>query len=210
MKPMDIEHLLRWTYREELCKGGDIISSSFGIVIRLGQLGTIVDDQFGSNNKLPPIFGEPHPDAFVVDRYARQLPYPASPLVIGNASAGTRPHWYPNPIKVLPIRDGSRVRIVGECRGKDRYTLGSYCPLKFDPPLATVAHARAEYGVWFGALVHLAVVLQLQLSEHVATYPAASSKPWQTPDAVPHVLYNTAQEPAGRSIAPFKRYEPKW
>ena len=192
MKPMDIEHLLRWTYRDELVKGGDIISSSFGIVIRLGQLGTIVDDQFGSNNKLPPIFGEPHPDAFVVDRYARQLPYPASPLVIGHASAGTRPHWYPNPIRVLPIRDGSRVRIIGECKGRDRYTLGSHCPLRFDPPLATVAHARAEYAVWFGALVHLVVVLSGRLGAHVATYPQASPKPWQTPDAVPHVLYNTA------------------
>ena len=191
MKPMDIEHLLRWTYRDELVKGGDIISSSFGIVIRLGQLGTIVDDQFGSNNKLPPIFGEPHPDAFVVDRYARQLPYPASPLVIGHASAGTRPHWYPQPIRVLPIRDGSRVRIIGECKGRDRYTLGSHCPLRWDPPLATVQHARAEYAVWYGAMIHLVVVLGRQLAEHVATYPHASPQPWERPDAVPHVLYST-------------------
>ena len=78
------------------------------------------------------------------------LPYPAKPLVILHASAGTRPHWYPQPIRVLPMRDGSRVRIIGECKGRDRYTLGSYCPLRFEPPLAAVAHARAEYAVWFG------------------------------------------------------------
>ena len=210
MKPIDIERLLHWTYREELVKGGDIVSSSFGIIIRLGQLGTVVDDQFETHGKLPPIFGEPHADARIVDHHVQQLPYPAKPLVILHASAGTRPNWYAQPIRVLPMRDGSRVRIVGECKGRDRYSLGSYCPLKFDPPLATVAHARAEYAVWFGALVHLAVVLTGRLAEHVATYPAASAQPWQTPDAVPHVLYNTAQEPAGRPPVRWKVYEPKW
>ena len=194
MKPIDVERLLHWAYRDELVKGGDIVSSSFGIVIRLGQLGTVVDnDQFEHVGKLPPIFGEPHPDAKLIEREVNRLPYPAKPLVILHASAGTRPNWYAQPIRVLPMRDGSRVRIIGECKGRDRYSLGSYCPLRFEPPLATVAHARAEYGLWFGALVHLAVVLGRRLAEHVATYPAASPQPWQTPDAVPHVLYNTAR-----------------
>ena len=47
VKQVDIEKLLHWSFREELCKGGDLVSSSFGIIIRLGQLGTVVDhDQF--------------------------------------------------------------------------------------------------------------------------------------------------------------------
>ena len=201
MKPMDIERLLRWAYRDELVKGGEAPASSYGIILQFGDLGVVVDDQFGSNNKLPPIFGEPHADAFVVDRHVQQLPYPAKPLIVMHASAGTRPHWWPQPIRVLPTRDGSRVRIIGECKGRDRYTTGSYCPLRFEPPLATVAHARAEYAVWFGALVHLAVVLAGRLSAHVATYPAASPKPWQTPDTVPHVLYNTDTSPTDGATA---------
>ena len=69
MKPIDVERLLHWAYRDELVKGGDIVSSSFGIVIRLGQLGTVVDnDQFEHVGKLPPIFGEPHPDAKLIER----------------------------------------------------------------------------------------------------------------------------------------------
>ena len=193
MKPIDIERLLHWAYREELVKGGDIVSSSFGIIIRLGQLGTVVDhDQFDDVGKLPPIFGSPHRDAKAIEHYVNLLPYPAKPLVIGNASAGTRPHWYPQPIRVLPTRNGSRVHVVGECHRRDYYSTGSYCPLRFEPPLATVAHARAEYALWWQALAHLAVGLNGRLLEHRALHPGASPRPWDVPETRSRVLYSTA------------------
>jgi hypothetical protein len=191
MKSMDIEKLLVWAFRDELPKGGATAWTPWDFLMRYHELGTIIDDQFGPLSTLPPIFGDPHPDALEIARVVRSRPRPAEALLVTHAIANTRPDWKPQPIRVLPIRDGSRVRIVGKNVGKHNgrsyYGEGSYCPLRYEPTLDEVQHARSEYSAWHAGLMDLVFILQLR--EHEATGPHVSAAPWLEPESKPRVLY---------------------
>jgi hypothetical protein len=190
MKPLDIERLLQWAFIDELPKGGANPYSRWNFFARLLELGGFVDDQFGPPTRLPPIFGEPHPDALEIARVVRRLSYPASELIAIHASARNRPEWMPQPIQVLPITKGTRYAVVGENRGKHRgrvyYSEGAYCPLQWVPTLEQIADARAEYSAWHTGLRILVVTLQLR--DHEATGPAASAAPWLKPEPQSRVL----------------------
>lgn len=74
MKLMDIEKLLQWAYRDELTKGGPAPHSPWEPILSYGERGGMaIDDQIGPAMKLPPIFGEPHPDALTLGRLVRQI-----------------------------------------------------------------------------------------------------------------------------------------
>jgi hypothetical protein len=146
MIAIDVETLLAWAYRDELCKGGEV-TAGVGF-FTLAELGTLVDgDQFGSTARLPPIFGEPHPDAIAIDRAVRALPdieidwersgaafigepakhmpdplarYALRPsvLLIMHGKMGSRPQWRTDPMRVRGIRvQGGGCRIVGTVSG---------------------------------------------------------------------------------------------
>lgn len=194
MKKVDIEKLLVWAYQDELVKGGDTSSASnYGILLNYAELGTRVDDQLGPSMRLPPIFGEPHPDAIEINRLVYRLQKPAQALIIMHARMGTCPDWLPEPIKISAIRDGSRVRIVGKALGTNRnktirYAEGTYCPLQWSPSAADIDHAHAEYKAWHDGL--LSLVNDLQLTEHIAVKPSAAPEPWVVDNVKPRIIFS--------------------
>ena len=201
MKRIEIEKLLQWTYCDELTKGGDTSSASnFGIMLSYAELGTRIDDQLGPFMKLPPIFGEPHADALEINRLVYRMANPARALIIMHARMKTRPDWHPEPIRIFPVRNGSKVHIVGECKGRNRYTTGSYCPLRYEPTLSDVEHARNEYRAWHAGL--LSLVKDLQLTEHIATPPDAAPEPWIADKPKRRVLVHLTS--GGKSLTSYE------
>jgi hypothetical protein len=186
MKRHDIEQLLQWTYLEELCKGGEGSSGpQWDLVMLLGARAERPE------SRLPAYFGGPHPDAIAIHRAVQQLPSPAPALILKHATLQTRPDWLPGPIRVVGIFKGPRAHIVGECRGHNKYTTGSYCPLRWVPTAADINAARLEWRCWWEALV---ILRMLRLSEHVVTGPAAPMSPWLNPPAkVGRVLQSQRQ-----------------
>lgn len=99
-------------------------------------------------------------------------------LVASHAIKGTRPDWYeeqPMPKRMRAETSGN-IKIVGECRGRDLYTLGSYCPLRYEPSPMTVVQSRADYAAWHLGLVVLSETLVLDSFE--ALPPKAVATPW--------------------------------
>lgn len=196
-RAIDIEKLLHWVYRDELCKGGSEAWSPWDAIFRLATLGVRVDDQLGPVARLPPIFGDPHPDALLVARYVGRLPHRSAVLVTIHAKMATRPAPWEGPICVLPVRDGSRVRVVGKSYGRASngrwryYTEGSYCPLRFEPSLSEVAWSRSEWTCWRDGLIELQGSLAGQLDEHQATGPELEAEPWNVAEAASRILYAT-------------------
>lgn len=135
-------------------------------------------------------------------------------LVAMHAIRGSRPDWYeeqPQPKRVQAER-GVNAKIIGECRGKDLYTLGSYCPLRYDPSPMTIVHSRADYSAWHRGLVTLSQTLQLE--KFVALTPKASSMPWvDEPKTDARVLPGNIEQSTtlplspsrGRSRSPLRR-----
>ena len=114
-----------------------------------------------------------------------------SALVTTHAVMGTRPDWLygvPRPCQTPALRGGGAA-IVGECRGKNLYATGTYCPIRWAPSPIDIVLDRADYHVWHQALTRLAA--ELVLTEHVALPPAASPAPWLTPEK-PHRIYSYA------------------
>jgi hypothetical protein len=101
-----------------------------------------------------------------------------SALVAMHAVRGTRPDWReesPKP-SMVPALKGPNAMIVGECRGRNVYSLGSYCPLKYEPTPLSIVSSRAEYIAWHQGLTKLAETLQL--AKFAALPPKASITPW--------------------------------
>lgn len=99
-------------------------------------------------------------------------------LVAMHAIRGSRPDWFedhPQPKRIQADR-GTHAKIVGECKGRDLYTVGSYCPLRYEPSPITVVHSRADYAAWHKGLVVLSETLSLE--KFVALPPKASPTPW--------------------------------
>ena len=118
-----------------------------------------------------------------------------SVLVTHHAVMRTRPDWTsadPKPFPT-PASHGRGSKIVGECRGKNLYTTGSYCPLRWSPSPIDVVLGRADYHLWRAALVQLSQTLQLD--DHQALPPAASAAPWINPNTPMRIWrYATAKE----------------
>jgi hypothetical protein len=101
-------------------------------------------------------------------------------LITMHGSMGTAPDWRTEemrPYMVPPAHgDQSRASIVGERTGQNRYTIGSYCPLQWEPSPVSVALARGDYAAWHAGLVMLAETLHLE--KHKAMPPTAPAQPW--------------------------------
>jgi len=104
-------------------------------------------------------------------------------LVTSHAIKGTRPDWneeHPSAGMVPhPLRE-SLPTIVGNCEGKNRYSLGSYCPLRWTPSPLSVVTSRVDYAVWHQGLCTLAQTLQLE--KFTPLPPKAPAMPWVDQD----------------------------
>jgi hypothetical protein len=101
-------------------------------------------------------------------------------LVTMHAYRGDRPDWCPSGPRAYWIEathgPRGRPQIVGECRGKNLYTAGSYCPLQWDPSPLAIALERLDYVAWWRGLRELSETLELDA--HQALPPAAPELPW--------------------------------
>lgn len=100
-------------------------------------------------------------------------------LVYSHAVKGTRPgDWRTAGLQAVPTaaERGPLAKVVGLCKGKNSYSSGSYCPLRWEPSPVKVVLARAAYFAWHQALEQLAA--ELELAEHIALPPAISGTPW--------------------------------
>jgi len=99
-------------------------------------------------------------------------------LVTMHARMGTRPDWFPDIPKPehVPSARGSNPKIVGECRGRNYYSTGAYCPLRWEPSPLAIAEARADYLAWWRGLDQLA--RSIRLEKFSALAPAAPEMPW--------------------------------
>jgi hypothetical protein len=99
-------------------------------------------------------------------------------LVTVHAIKGTRPEWrdeMPVP-SMMPAAKGPNAAIVGECKGRNIYSTGSYCPLRWSPSPLSIVTSRAEYAAWHQGLVILSQTLQL--AKFIALPPKAPATPW--------------------------------
>lgn len=102
-------------------------------------------------------------------------------LVTMYAVRKSRPDWRTDQMRpVRTVARGDTPSIVGECRGKNLYTTGSYCPLIWTPSPIEVVMARADYVAWRQGLVHLSQTLTL--IDHIALPPSAEATPWISPE----------------------------
>lgn len=105
-------------------------------------------------------------------------------LVTAHAIKGTRPDWRddePYPGMTRSSR-GTGAMIEGECRGKNLYTTGSYCPLSWSPSPIDVVLGRADYFAWYQGLLTLSQTMVLERFE--ALPPKAPRLPWFGDDEV--------------------------
>lgn len=128
---------------------------------------------------------------------------PTKVIVMKSAILG-RPDWYPDPPTPhgLPAERGPNFTIRGKCRGKNLYTLGTHCPIVWEPPAIDIARGRADYVAWWHGISALAATLDLEA--HIATAPAAPVDPWRTAE-VRGKIYASAYQPAKRlPLAPSR------
>jgi hypothetical protein len=117
-------------------------------------------------------------------------PFKTAALVTMHAKMGTRPDWHsepPRPCMVEPEKGPkNRGKVVGECRGKDHYTTGSYSPLRWEPSPLSIGIARLEYAAWHSGLCIL--VETLELARHAPLPPAAPAQPWHEREPVRQIF----------------------
>ncbi len=111
-------------------------------------------------------------------------------LVTMHAVRGTRPDWVedsPEP-EMVPAERGPNAKIVGECKGKNLYSSGAYCPLKWSPSPLSIVSSRAEYVAWHNGLVELSN--RLLLAKFSPLPPRAAATPWLERDEQPETERN--------------------
>lgn len=211
-KAVEIEKLVRWTYTEELTKEATSSAEGIWDHIALGtahddgrgrgsaqryphfglphpdaytiaQAVTALPDLAANRIDTDWLMGDlvalyRERDAIMV----RSLRTAA--LVVMHAKMGTRPDWYgetPQPQQTL-ARRGPGVELVGRCKGKNLYSAGSYCPLRWEPAPLEIAEGRADYAAWWRGLEILSQTLVLR--DHDVLPPSCPADPWRTAEPV--------------------------
>lgn len=99
-------------------------------------------------------------------------------LVTSHAIQATRPDWREEPPKPQMVQavKGPYAMVVGECRGRNLYTTGSHCPLRYEPSPISILQSRADYLAWHDGLVRLVAALDLEKFKPLP--PKAPQIPW--------------------------------
>lgn len=203
-RPVEIERLLQWAFRElpnraafgprgaqsawqRAQYGCPISSSPSSSAIPHRDALIIVDEVAGLRGRLAIDFdrwkafllGDLLPLAVGIDD--PKISVSGGDLVEVHARTGVPPDWRRLPPRAKPIieRNG-KPRVKGKRYGKDRYSEGAECPLRW-VDLAEIARSRAEYAVWRGSLDQLVKSLNGKLKDHIASPPAALPAPWTRP-----------------------------
>lgn len=124
-------------------------------------------------------------------------------LVIMHAKMDSRPDWHaehPRPRFVPNPKNHAEPSIIGKRGGRNLYTIGSHCPLRWEPSPITIALARADYAAWHHGLCVLADTLELEA--HEVERPAAPAQPWVTGEAARSVYF--AGGPVSSAPLPVK------
>lgn len=210
MQSKEIERLLQWAFCDELPKrkafGPRGAQSAWQSVESYARLGCRVQSSSSASNSMLP-----HRDALIIADAVAALPgvvvdlrheallgglsalaeviaapqikLSAVDLVEVHARSGVSPDWcrhQPRPRAV--IGPNGKQTVCGKRYGKDRYSDGAHCPLRWgDPTVESIARARAAYTVWWQSLDGLAKSLDGKLKDHVASAPAALRAPWLRP-----------------------------
>lgn len=128
---------------------------------------------------------------------------PTAALVTQHAVRASRPDWFnqePRP-HMVPALKGPNARIEGECRGRNLYSAGSYCPLEWEPSPVSVIMARVDYAVWWSGLNTLADTLVLE--KFTALHPTAPPTPWIDDDEPEPTILHTPPAPFRGSYGLF-------
>jgi hypothetical protein len=211
MQSVEIERLLQWAFREELPKrygfGPRGPQSAWQIAERHARLGCLIQASHSATCS-----AIPHRDALLIaDEVAGlrgcvavdlrlehflgdfapladqittpQISLNEADLVESHARAGVSPNWCRYLPKAAPvIGPNGKQKICGKRYGKDRYSEGAHCPLRWgNPTIESIARARAEYTIWRGSLDRLAKTLNGKLKHYTAAPPAALQAPWARP-----------------------------
>ena len=123
-----------------------------------------------------------------------------SALIRYHSIMRSRPAWgrdyEPFPARIQPARGpAGSAAIVGECRGADKYTAGSHCPLKWCPSVIELARQRANYVAWHDGLGRLVMALRSRLEAFEPTTPECAPEPWNHSEAAPRVLRDMISRP---------------
>ena len=123
-------------------------------------------------------------------------------MVSMHARMASRPPWRrmaPQPIWTVPER-GKAPMVVGECRGRNLYLEGSYCPVSYTPSPVDIVLQRAEYLIWHHALGLVCESLDrvTWLADHVALRAEAPREPWRNGEAKKVILTVGTKKPLAR------------
>jgi hypothetical protein len=122
-----------------------------------------------------------------------------SALVTMHAMKGTRPDWIedsPHPLPTPAVK-GPNAMVLGECEGKNRYSLGASCPLIWSPSPLSIISTRAEYVAWHHGLATLARTLQTEKFNPLP--PKVSRTPWlDAPVEAGHDVKSVMPTPSNR------------
>lgn len=211
MRQVEIERLLQWTFCEQIKGAARQcgMQSAWGIVERQLRLGCRI--QSGSTGAGTATLSFPDADALVVAREVQKLDanvvvdwsvskgallgdlvglapdeqllaFNEIELVVEHAQERAPPIWNVGQPKLSPtVLANGKPAVSGSRYGKDRYSEGSHCSLRWaQPTIEGVAMVRARYVVWHSALTRLAASLQGKLKNIAVMAPVASPAPWNT------------------------------
>lgn len=223
-RPIDIEALLRWAYRDELPKREPTgFSAGFGSH-------PVVDGVWTRDPGYPAILGAPHPDSLVIESEVNQLvtveidgaawrkellpeawrliedgdikitklSIDPRPHVVSVAVMGKPPTWQAE-FEVWRITGRNGKPVVVGMTEHGNYADNANCPVQCWPSPANVISERAEYVVWHDALKRLVGRLP-DLKDYAPYGPEAPARPWLRPAKPVRVLRDLTAPVAERKV----------
>ncbi|HEV7344163.1 MAG TPA: hypothetical protein VGN60_00830 [Devosia sp.] len=171
----DIERLLIWALRDQ----------GLGWVgkerqqLDFSDYGTIIDEnETGSHPTIGLLSDD---DATAVKSAVDQLPFEARVLVIQYCRAALRPPFGEEGIgqpQQMKNRRGQPMWRYADANNRRSARTPRFDMLAFSARKERIAFERAEYAVWWQALVDLVAPLNAVMETHFATGPEAKAQPW--------------------------------
>jgi hypothetical protein len=175
-KVMDIERLVTWALRDQ---GLGWVGKERPPREDASDYGTLIDDdRYGSHPTIGLLSDD---DATLVKSAIDELPFDARVLVIQYGRSGLRPVWGKEGIgrpQQLRNKRGQPMWRYRDPNNRRGPRSPKYDMLAFSARKERIELERAEYGVWWQALVDLVVPLNNVMETHWAEGPEAPARPW--------------------------------